>query len=71
MVQDLTVLVEMQEDTFDEDSYCQDCRFCTLTRDSYGTGDSPETRECEVDDVIDCPGVMERLSELEYSRREF
>ncbi len=31
---------------------------CELTKDAYGTGDSPTMRECTANDPTECPGLM-------------
>ena len=46
------------EAVFEEGVYCQTCEHCELTRDAYGTGDSPKLRECTADDPSECPGLL-------------
>ena len=49
----------LMEDINDEGVYCKSCEHNEVTKDAYGTGDSPTMRECMIDDPDQCPGVME------------
>ena len=42
----------------DDGKHCKACEHCELTKDAYGTGDSPTMRECTANDPTECPGLM-------------
>jgi len=52
-------LDEIRERVFEDGGFCQNCEHCELTKDGYGTGDSPTLRECTVDSPDNCIGVQE------------
>ncbi|MEO1945491.1 MAG: hypothetical protein ABGY11_14410 [Candidatus Thioglobus sp.] len=62
------------EDIGDKGEYCKGCIHNEVTRDAYGTGDSPTMRECTgYADV--CPGVesewVDGMYEGEYDESQF
>lgn len=42
---------------------CEFCGFNEVTRDAYGTGDSPTMRECLTSEPSDCYFVMDNIDE--------
>ena len=51
--------VLLMEKIVNEGEYCQGCIHNEVTKDAYGTGDSPTMRECTADSPDECVGVME------------
>lgn len=45
------------QNIFDSGAHCVGCIHNELTTDAYGTGDSPTMRECNVKQILDCPGM--------------
>jgi hypothetical protein len=46
-------------DAFDDGDACGTCKYYRITKDVYGTGDSPTVQGCEVYEFKDCPVVRD------------
>jgi len=45
------------EKIYDDGIYCTSCKYNKVTKDAYGTGDSPTSRECTIYNIGSCPGL--------------
>jgi len=65
----------LYEEIFEKGQYCEDCNNNEVTKDPYGTGDSPTMRECNGYDVEECPGValewVDGMYEGDYDESQF
>jgi len=46
-----------------EGTNCEFCEYNEVTKDAYGTGDSPTMRECTTSEPSDCYFVLDNLDE--------
>jgi len=53
----------LMENIADDGVYCKGCGYNIITKDPFGTGDSPTVRECDCSNPDECPGVQEEWYE--------
>lgn len=49
----------VMEQIADDGEFCKGCEWNEVTKDPYGTGDSPSIRECTAHNPDDCVGVWD------------
>ena len=63
--------IRLWEDILDEGTHCKGCEYCEITKDAFGTGDSPTIRECIAWDAEQCPGVAEQWVDGMYEGEDY
>ncbi len=62
--------IRLWEEIDEAGVYCKGCEYCEVTKDAYGTGDSPTLRECMGDADV-CPGVAEKWVDGMYEGEDY
>ena len=58
------IISDLLETAQCEGTPCEFCEFNEVTKDAYGTGDSPTLRECTTVEPTDCYFVIDNLDEI-------